>query len=102
MFHLLRRNREDVKNLDHYLHNDIGHRICWWHFCIGFEAFEEVLDPLEEIGKRFFTCADILGGLTDIAVENASTRGSRKILTKKRTPIPAEIIFAGENICAND
>ena len=46
----------------------------WWHFRIGFKAFEEVLDTLEEIGKGFFTCADILGSLTDIAVKNASKK----------------------------
>jgi hypothetical protein len=34
-----------------------------------FEPFEEVLDALEEIGKRFFTRVNILGSLTDIGVK---------------------------------
>jgi hypothetical protein len=85
--------------LQPYLDNDIGHRVCWRHFRIRFEAFEEVLDTLKEIGKGFFTRADVLGSLTDIDIENDSKKRSRKILTKKRIPIPAEITFAGENIC---
>jgi len=102
LLHLLRRNREDVQNFHHYLHDHVSHRISWWHFRVRFEAFEEVLDTLEEIGKGFFTRVDILGGLTDIAVKNPSTNAPRKMLTKRRTPTPAEITFAGENICENN
>ena len=101
LFHLLRRNCEDVQNFYHNFHNYIGHRVGRRHFCIGFKPLEEVLDALEQIGKGFFACADILGGLTKIAVEYTSTTGSRRILTKKRIPIPAEITFAGGNICEN-
>jgi hypothetical protein len=102
LFDLLRRNCKDVQNFNHYLDNDIGHRVCGRHFCIRFEAFEKILDPVEEIGKGFFTCVDVLGSLTDIGIENDSKEGSRRILTKKRIPMPAEITFAGENICQND
>ena len=48
------------------------------------------------------TCVDILGGLTDIAVENPSTKGPRKKPTMRRTPTLAEIMLAGGNICEND
>jgi hypothetical protein len=66
LFNLLRRNCKDVQNFDHYLDNDIGHRVCWRHFRLGFEAFEEVLYPIEQIRKVFFTCGDVLGSLTVI------------------------------------
>ena len=101
MFDLLRRNCENIQNFDHYLDNDIGHRVRWWNFRVGFEAFEEVLDTLEEFDKGFFTCADIFGSLTDIDIKTASQSDLGR-LTKKRTPIPAEIIFVGENICENN
>jgi CHAD domain-containing protein len=78
LFNLLRRNREDIQNFNHDLDNDVRHRVCWRYFRIGFEAFEEVLDPIEQIGKGFFTCSDVLGSLTDIEVENASLTNSRK------------------------
>jgi len=60
---------------------------------------EEIFDTPEDIDKGFLTRVDILGGLTDITVENPSTKEPRKVLTKRRTPTPAEISFAGENIC---
>src|SRR6266702_1269585 len=101
LLHLLHHNCEDVKNFNHYLHDHVGHCISWWHSQVRFKAFEEVLNMLEEIGKGFLTRVDILGGLTDIAVENPPTKGPRKMLTK-RTLTPAEITFAGENICENN
>ena len=61
-----------------------------------------MLDAVEEIGECFLTCLDILGRLTDIVVENPFAKGTGKMLTIKRTPIPAEITWAGENICEND
>ena len=72
--HLFRCDREDVQNFNHYLDDDIGHRVCWWHFRIGFESFEEVLDPIEEIDKGFFTGADVLGSLADFGIKNASKK----------------------------
>jgi hypothetical protein len=75
LFDVLRRNRKDVQNFNHYLDNDVGHSVCWRHFRVGFEPFEEVLDPIEQIGKGFFTCRDVLGSLTDIDVENVPKRG---------------------------
>jgi hypothetical protein len=74
LFNLLRRNREDVQNFNHDLDNDIGHGVRWRHFRIGFESFEEVLYPIEQIRKGFFTCGDVLGSLTDIEVDNASKK----------------------------
>ena len=35
--------------------------------------------------------------VTDIGVIIASEQGSRRMLTKRRTPIPEKITFAGEN-----
>ena len=52
--------------------------------------------------EDFLTRVNILGGLIDIVVEYPFTNESRKMLTKRRTPIPAEIKFAGENICEVD
>jgi len=102
LLHLLRRNREDVQDFDHDLHDYVSHRLSWWHFHVRFEAFEEIFDTLEEIDKGLLTRVNILGGLIDIPVENPSTKESRKMLTKKRTPTPAEITFAGENTCEAD
>jgi hypothetical protein len=48
--------------------------MCRRHFRIGLESFEEVLNPIEEIGEGFFTCGDVLGSLTDIEVDNASKK----------------------------
>lgn len=52
--------------------------------------------------KDFLTSVDILGGLTDISVDNPSRKEPRNIPTKRRTPIPADITFAGEKICENN
>lgn len=100
MLYLLRRNCEYIQNFDHYLHNYICHRGSLWYFRVGFKAPEKVLDTFEELGKGFFTCTNILGGLTDIVVKNSSTKEeNQEDLTEIRTPTPAEITLAGENIC---
>jgi hypothetical protein len=65
LLHLLRRNREDVQDFNHDLHDYASHRVSWWHFRVRFKPFEEVLDTLEEISKGFLARFDILGSLTD-------------------------------------
>jgi hypothetical protein len=60
--------------LNHDLHDNVGHRVCWWHFRVRFKAFKEVLDTLKEIGKGFLARVDILGSLTNVAVRSASTK----------------------------
>jgi hypothetical protein len=74
MLHLLRRNREDVQDFNHDLHDNVSHRVSWWHFRVSLKPFKEVLDTLEEVGKGFLTRFDILGSLTNVAVKNASTQ----------------------------
>ena len=61
--HFLRRDREDVQHLDHYLYYDVRHRVCRRHGGISLEAFEEVLHVLEEIDERILTRFNVLSRL---------------------------------------
>ena len=61
--HFLRRDREDVQHLDHYLYYDVRHRVCRRHGGISLEAFEEVLDAFEEIDERILTRFNVLSRL---------------------------------------
>jgi hypothetical protein len=61
-----------------------------------------MFDMLEDIDDRTLARINILSRLTEPGVAIVYTKGERRILIKRRTPIPAKITFAGENTCKID
>jgi hypothetical protein len=58
---------------------------------------KEKLNTLEEVHERVVARDDILCRLRVLNVTHTGDKGSDKELTVRRRPIPANIIFAGEN-----
>jgi hypothetical protein len=102
LFDLLRRDRKNTEHFDHNFHDNIGHRISWSNFSVALETFEELFDPLEQIDEHTLTCIDVLSRLTKACVTMTRTKRWKTALTKRRTPIPANMTFAGENTCMID
>ena len=59
---------------------------------------EEHLNPLKDVDGSIFACLSILSYLRGVGVTMAHMKLSKRILTEKRTLIPANMTFAGENI----
>jgi len=97
LFNLLCRDGEDRQYLNHDLHDGVRHCCGRLNSCIRFQPPEEPLYTFENINEHVLTRIDILGRLADIEVTMTrnSTR-SKRSPTWKRTPMPAEITFAGE------
>jgi hypothetical protein len=96
---LLRRNRKNTKGLHQNVHGDIHHFGRQWHLGVCFETSEKVLYALEEIDEGVLAGANILGRLRDggFSVADAQRCVTRILRTRRRTPTPAKITFAGEN-----
>jgi hypothetical protein len=69
---------------------------------IGLEAFDEILDPLEEIGEYSVASTNSLNRLGDRGVTITNENVSGKTLTESRTPMPVKIILAGGYACKID
>ena len=95
LLNLRRYYRKNGENFHHDFQHDVDHRLRWWKCCIGLKALEKVLNALEEIDEHLLACIDILGRLSNDGIMKPCILKSR--LTKRRTPIPAKITFAGEN-----
>jgi hypothetical protein len=70
---LLCRDSKDSENLDHYLYDQILHRLGQSHLNICLETFEKVFDPLEEIDERVLARSDILSRLRGPGSELSAT-----------------------------
>ena len=99
LFDLLRRNPKNRKDLDHNLNDDIHHLHGRGYFCIDFETPEKHFNALKDVEKSVLAGASVLSCLRDLVVRMVHTKLSRRIHTERRTPIPANITFAGENTC---
>ena len=66
---------------------------------VDFESPKETFDTLEDVDNSFLASANISNCLNSIGVTTGNTKEERKICTKRRTPTPAKITFAGENTC---
>ena len=60
---LLCRNSEDIEYFDHYLHDDVCHRLRWRNFGIGLETFEKGFNSLEYVDESLLGCTNILSRL---------------------------------------
>jgi hypothetical protein len=61
------------------------------------ETLEKALDPLKEIDEHALACIHILRSLKGAGFMITYIERSIRPLTKRRTPIPANITFAGGN-----
>ena len=62
------------------------------------ETLEKALDPLKEVDEHVLACIHILRRLKVPVLWLLILKGSARALTKRRTPIPANITFAGGNV----
>jgi hypothetical protein len=70
--------------------------------CIGLEAFDEILNPVKEVGEYAVASTNTLNRLRDLGVTITNEKVSGKTLTKSRTPMPVKIILAGGYACKID
>ena len=56
-----------------------------------------MLDAVKELNKLVLVSAGIFNRLGAMCVKIGCTREPRRILTKRRTPMPVNIMFAGGN-----
>src|SRR5216683_2180057 len=99
LLNFFRRNPKNREYLHHDLNDYIRHFRCQWHLGVDFEASEKTFDPLKDVDKCVLACANILSSLSNIGIRLAHAKLSRRMRTKRRTPTPAKITFAGENTC---
>jgi hypothetical protein len=98
---LLRHDAKDREYLNHDLDDDVRHSCGRPDLYIFFKPLKKVFQAAKQVHKSILASADILNGLDDRSgrCHQTTHAGSRKMLTWRRTPIPAKIVFAGENIC---
>ena len=90
-------NSKDVEDLDHYFRDNIHHFLVECRSGVDLESLEECLYTLEDLKKSVLARTSFLGCLRAISITMDQTRMLRKVHTKRRTPIPTKIVFAGEN-----
>src|SRR6266849_2165131 len=88
-------NSENVENLRHYFYDYIHHFLVKRGFQVGvnFQSLEKSFDALEDLKKSILSRTNILGCLRVVRITMDRTKVSRRIHTKRRTPIPAKIAF---------
>jgi hypothetical protein len=99
LVHLFRRKCEYGENLGHCPSEHRRHFHRGWNARINVETREERLDALEEIDEDTTTCGDVFGHLESMASEEQMIKKKQKRFTLRRTSIPVNITFAGENVC---
>jgi hypothetical protein len=100
LFDLFCGDRKNRKYFCSDLHNHLGHCGSGLHFCVCLQALEESLDTHEDVNEYILARIHIFSRLTNVRVIIARTERIGEIkndLTKRRTPIPEKIAFAGEN-----
>src|SRR6266702_1053422 len=60
LLHLPRYNRKNSKDLNHYLHDGVPHRLCCRHLGICLEPSEEAFNALEDIDERISARNNVL------------------------------------------
>jgi hypothetical protein len=63
LFSLLCRNSKDIQYFNHYLDNDVRHRLGWWDFGVGLETFEEIFNTLKDVDQGLLGRTNILSRL---------------------------------------
>ena len=96
LIYLLCRDSKYIQHFNHYLHDDVRHRLSWSNLGIGLHASEEVLDPLKYVNKSLLGSNNVLRRLRSSRIKLGCKETSRMIRTWRRTPAPAKITFAGE------
>ena len=97
LLHLLRRDRQDAKDLNHDLSDYVHHFRCRPHLSIVFKASEEILYAFEDVDESVLARSNILDCLRIVGVNDARTKVLKRTRTERRTPTPENITFAGEN-----
>jgi hypothetical protein len=98
LFNLHCHNRKDREHFYHDFHHHVRHCLRWFCFCMTLETLEKALDALKEIDEHVLARIHILCGLKGVGFMIAYIKRSARALTKRRTPIPANITFAGGNV----
>ena len=63
---------------------------------MNLETTEKIFDPTEQIKESTVACVDVFCRLK-ILTSKWTTKSYKRCPTKKRTPMPEKMIFAGEN-----
>jgi hypothetical protein len=96
-FDLHRRDGKYRQYFNHDLDDHVRHCRGRYHFLIKLEPPKDILDACKEISEYVLARIGILDRLTDyVSLPVPRTRDCEWKLTKRRTPIPANITFAGE------
>jgi hypothetical protein len=97
--HLFSCNSKNIENLHHDFGDYIHHFLVICRFSVDLQSLEKRFYALEQLKKSFLARANILGCLRVARITMDRTKVLRRIHTERRTPIPAKIVFAGENTC---
>jgi hypothetical protein len=65
LFCLLRRNSKDIQYFNHYLYNDVCHRLGRWDFGVGLETFEKILNTLKDVDQDLLGRSNVLSRLEE-------------------------------------
>jgi hypothetical protein len=95
-------NSKDVEDFHHNFSDYIHHFLVKCGLGVDLESLEKCFYAFEDLKKSVLVCANILGCLRAVRITIDRTKVLRRIRTESRTPIPAKIAFAGENICKNE
>ena len=100
---LFRRNRQDAEHLDQDGRDCIRHFLIWWHLGVDFETSKKGFYSFEDVDESVLARTDIFNCLRrrkkKLASKWARAMVLRRTQTERRTPIPTNIAFAGENTC---
>jgi len=92
-------NSNKVEDLDHYYLDCVHYSLIWCHFSVYVQTSEKCLNALEHVEKSVLVRADVLSCLRIVRITMDRTKVIRRVHTKKKTPNPIKITFAGENTC---
>ena len=93
-FHFFCRHTNDDQYLCHYFRRYLRHSIGRWHPDVNLEPTEEAFDPAEQVDESALARVDVFDRLSPPHIKIGRTTNERKP-TKRRTPIPVNIIFDG-------
>ena len=95
--HFVCRDAEDSQYLDHNI-NDYGpHGRSRCDTSVYLKPAKELLNAVKEFNELVLARPGIFSRLGAMGVRNGRKKEPRRTLTKRRTPIPAKIAFAGGN-----
>ena len=82
MLDLLRRDRQNRKDLNHDLSDYVHHFRCRRHLSIVFKASEKILYVFEDVDESVLACSNILDCLRILSVNFARAKVLRRIALK--------------------